>query len=484
MMTSIYYLYAFHRDFRNKFAIFSFIAAALSVLANYVLLNYVLALFVIILALYGYETLQKSSGVRQLCKKAWPVSVLFGLLMLGVLPIAFQLRDAGALFFGGQSFWKDTIHSLVDRSFYELGYNYWFQRAAKLYIFLVLAGAVVFACMKIRKKQFSPNKLFLISMLLILAMCCVGLVLQHELLDTLYLVERTAILFIVLFSIILVFFIHEVAMEKPTAAFVTHVSAFAMSIHMLLSLNLSYVLEWKLNANTKEMLQDLERIKQVPPEKSTVSMNIPLPFETDINFYRVVNQLTWLNPVIRSKERNRLDDYYFLTQKELAGLAPDSIEVLKTYPITQNVLIRPKYRFNTVRTAIEQELNFEKEPQHCYVMDKDMEYSKELTYEIDEHITKTKNAVVVFEVEAKPVSLKNCDVGMVISLSSRLGTYLWTRMSAMDYLKDTNSYCTLSLSSIIPAQFKTGDKLSIYLWNVNKQELFVKKMRFKWLEYQ
>lgn len=485
MMTSIYYLYAFHREFRNTFAVLSVFTGALSVLANYVLLNYVMSLFVVIVMLYSYQAIQQPSQKKIVLKNILPVAFVFFLLLVVVVPIAFKLREAGALFFGGEGgFWKDTIHSIVDRSFYELGYNYWFQRMAKAFIFLVVSGACVFAFIKIRKKQFSQNKLFLISMLLILLMCSASVILQHVLLNTLYLVDRTALFFVTLFSVILVFFIHELSEEKPRTVYIIYFTATLLSIHMLLSLNLNYVLEWKLNADTKEMLQDLEKLKTITPEKNNVSINIPLPFETDINFYRDVNELGWLNPVQRSRERNKLDDYYYLTQKELAELVPDEIEILKSYPVTKNVLARAKHRFTQVKTAISQEMDFEKEAQQQYAMDKDTEFSKSFTYVLNDSITPHQHAVIVFEIEAKPLSPSTCDLGMVITLENTQGPYVWTRVSTMDYMKHTDTWTTATFTCIVPEQAKAGDKLSIYLWNPRKQELLIKKMRFKWLEYQ
>lgn len=484
MMTSIYYLYAFHRGFRNKDALLSLFTGALSVLANYVTLNYVMALFAVIVMLYSYRAMQEPSQKAAFWKNILPVVILFSVLLIGVLPMAFQLKEVGALFFGGQGFWKDTIHSIVDRSFYEVNYNYWFQRIAKTYIFLALAGAGIFALIQIRKKQITPNKLFLVSMLLILVMCCASVILQHKLLDTLYLIDRTALFLVVLFSVILVFFLNELSAEKPGVAFVAYASAVLMIIHMALSFNLNYVLEWKLNADTKEMLQDLEKIKTIPPEKNNVSINIPLPFETDINYYRDVNQLTWLNQVSRSKERNKLDDYYYLTQQELAALSPDSIEILKIYPVTKNVLAKPKYRFNQVKAAVSQEMDFENEPEHAVLIGKDMEYSKNFTYILNDSILSHKHAIVQFEIEAKPLSLHSCDLGMVITLDGVHGPYLWNRLSTLDYMKSTDIWTTASFTCIVPEQARAGDKLSLYLWNLNKQELLVRKMRFKWLEYQ
>lgn len=483
LMGSVYYLYVFHRDFKNTYALLSMLTGGLSVFANYVLLNYVLALFGVLLLLYIYQAKQQPEK-GGFWKNVLPVALVFFVLLVIVVPISFALREAGALFFGGLGFWKDTIHSIVDRSFYELGYSYWFQRFAKVYIFVMLTAACIFAFLNWKKKQLSPNKLFLISMLVILATCCASVILQHVLLETLYLVDRTALFLVVLFSVILVFFINELSLEKPRAALIAYLSAFAMSIHLLWSFNLTYVLEWKLNADTKEMLSDLEHLKTIPAEKSTISLNIPLPFETDINFYRDVNQLTWLNYVARSAVRNKLDDYYYLTQKELVALHPDSIEILKVYPLTQNVLARPKNRFKQVTVPVQQEMNFENEPSQHYVIDKNLEFSKSFTYVVNDSLTPHKHAVVVFEAEAKPLSLHTCDLGMIICLENAQGPYLWNRVSTMDYMKDTENWATARFSCIVPEQARAGDKLSVYLWNPGKQELLVKKMRFKWLEYQ
>lgn len=482
MMTSIYYLYAFHNGYKNKDAWLSLFTGALSVLANYVTLNYVMALFAVLVMLYMYHAKQETSQKSTFWRNIVPAVVLFGVLLLVVVPMAFKLKEAGALFFGGQGFWKDTIHSIVDRSFYEIGYSYWFQRIAKTYIFLTITGASVFVLIQIRKKNLSPNKLFLISMLLILAMCCASIILQNQLLDTLYLIDRTALFLVVLFSVILVFFLNEWSAEKPRVACIAYVSAVLMSLHMGLAFNLKYVLEWKLNADTKEMLSDLEKIKTIPPEKSNLSINIPLPFETDINFYRDINQLTWINQVNRSGERSKLDDYYYLTQQEIATLHPDSIEILKIYPLTKNVLAKPKHPYSKVRVVISQEMNFEKEEER--LIDKNLEFSKSFTCVLQDSLINKKHAVVVFNIEAKPLSLKTCDLGMVITIEGVQGPYVWNRVSTMDYMKDTDAWTPASFTCIVPEQAKAGDKLSLYLWNLNKQELLVKKMQFKWLEYR
>jgi hypothetical protein len=405
-------------------------------------------------------------------------------LIIFVLPIAFGLRAAGALYFGGDtSFWTDTLGTIVDRWFYEVGYNYWFQRLAKAFIICTLLGAISFIIFRFLKKQLTYKYSFLISMVWICLFCVMSTIAQHYLLNTLYLIDRTALFFTVLFAVILVFFIQELMMEKPKAAFISYIAAAFVTAHMVLSFNMIYVLEWKWDANTKQMLADLDELKQVPPEKQSISINIPLLFEAGVNFYRRINHLTWLNGAVRSKKRIVSDDYYYLSPKELASLHPDSIEILKTYPVTNNVLVRPKFKWNNPQLCVQQELKFEKEPGQHLLIDGSSLYPKTITYIIPDSVAAYKHSIIVFEALVMSSDLQKNDLGMVIAFENEKGNYSWDGISVQDYIINPNEWSRAVITKALPKDVKGGDKLLVYLWNSKQEELYVKEMRFKWLKY-
>jgi hypothetical protein len=488
MMTSIYYLYVFHKEFENKFASLSVFFAGLSVLANYVMLNYCMALVCTLVLLQLYQTYHSTEAKSKLLlfiKNSSVPVLLFLLLLAFVVPIGLKLRAAGALFFGGNNgFWKDTVHTLIDRSLYKLRYNCWIQRSVKGYVLLILIAATVFAGIRFFRKKISGDVLFLISSILLIVIGAGSTIVQHYLLGTLYLIDRTTLFLFVLFTVMLAFFVSEVARERKGLSAIGYASALGMVIHFVVAFNLNYTLEWKPDSNTKEMLADLEKIKEIPRGKNNISISIPLLFETDINFYRDVKNLTWLNAVARSKKRNLLEDYYYLSPRELAVLNRDSVEILKTYPVTGNVLARPRYKPHPVRVISSDSLKMATEWSKPYTIAPDVEFGKTISYLINDSLTPIKNAVIAVQAQVKTSTPEKDDFILVICLMHGPDMYSWDKVSVRDYVKKADEWTTVYLSSIVPDEARANDELKIYFWNRNKQQLSVKGMHFNWLDYQ
>jgi hypothetical protein len=488
MMVSIYYLYVFHKAFSNTFAGISVFFAALSVLANYVMLNYCLALMGVIVLLQVYHTYHstaaRSKGLFFLRNLSVPL-LIFLLLLALVLPIGLKLRAAGALFFGGNNgFWKDTISTVIDRSFYELNYNCWFQRLAKGFVVLAVLAAAVYAGIRFFRKKISTHALFLITCILLIGISAVSTIIQHHVLGTLYLIDRTALFLVVLFTVMLVFFIDELSVEQKWASSILYLSALILTIHFSFAFNLDYSLEWKPDADTKAMLADLEKIKEIPKGKNNVSISIPLLFETDINFYRDVKKLTWLNTVARSKKRDRLEDYYYLSKREFITLNQDSVQLLKSYPLTGNVLAKPRYGPSIVHAFSSDALQFKSEADKPFDILPETEYGKTLSYIINDSLTPVKNAVIAFRAQVKTDAVEQDDFILVISFQDGSNCYSWQGAHVRDYVKKAGEWTDVYFSCIVPTETKSKDELKIYFWNKHKQQLSVRDMHFNWLDYQ
>ena|SRR6218665_482599 len=488
MMCSIYYFYQLHvKEKKIRFAFLSVFFACLAVLANFVLLNYCVVLFGLIALLFFYNALLAGSSFKEkalsIAKGLALPAILMFLLFLFIVPIAIQLKEAGALFFGGErGFWADTVSTITDRCFYEMGYNYWLQRLAKGFVFLILAGALVFVAGKIAVKKLKGHALFLASLLLLLGLCCLSTVVQHKLMETPYLLDRTALFLVVLFDLIFVFFIAEFSKEKAFAALFVHASAIILIVHFCLSFNLHYVLEWKLDADTKEMLSDLEKIKEVPKGKETVSIGIPLIFDPAINFYREKNGLDWLNTVWRNETTNPLQDYFFLSQDVLASTNRDSIEVLKTYPGSQHVLARPKYPSKELKALVTKELNFENEPDKQFVFNQKDEYGPTFSYIVNDSVTPDKRGIIAFYADVAAPDISRDNLIMVISFqTAEAELYSWQKAYIKDFIKTQRDGYRARFTCIVPQKTRSGDEIKAYIWNPEKQMLHVKHMDFKWL---
>lgn len=490
MMASVYYFYLFHiMEKKGRYAILSVLMACFAVIANFVLLNYCLVLFgiLVLLNIYFFSKSTKTNIQKriELLKGVGVPLVIMILMILFVTPVILKLKEANALFFGGvQNFWKDTMSTITDRCFYEIGYNYWVQRVAKGFVFLVVISAIILIIQKLRKKQLSTNILFLLSVLLLLILCSISTIVQHQLFKTPYLMDRTALFFVVLFGILFSFFISEIAKHRESLTYVSHLSAFLMILHFFAAFNLTYVLEWKLDSETKEMLKDLNKIKEIPKEKETISLGIPLCFDPAINYYRAQNDLTWLNSTWKYEITNLLHDYFYLNPEEMSKIKMDSIEIIKEYPITHSVLAKRKYA-PQIHPAIEKTMDFNKEKNQSFLIDEKVEYGPTFSYIVTKSVTPSTKGFICFYANVKTNDIKKDNLMMIISFQDSSGKlYFWQKAYVKDFIKNDHDWFRASFSCIVPSETKEGDELKAYIWNPDKHLLFIKQMDFKWLEYK
>lgn len=484
MVASIYYLYAyFTNELKTKYAIYCCLFGALATLANFVLLNYFVVAFGIILMIAGYSYIKntKQDSRRHLTTIIFSGGIVF-LSLWFLIPIALKLKEAGALFYGGnKGFWTDTICTIIQRCFYELPYPHVFEQAAKAFLFIVLIVSFVWVAGKIFKKTTTPSSLFLGVLISLIFLCALSTLVQHYFLGTLLLIDRTAMFFVVLFNLALVFLINKLTIQNKKAAFLSLLANMFVVFHFIWSFNLQYVVEWKSNADVKQMLADLKKVVEIPKEKMNVDICIPLSFDQSINYYRAVDNLYWINTVERNATANFLFDYLYLEPKEFTSINTDSMVVFKTYPITGNIFGKPKDLPNLTKVCVIQEHDFTKTASGAYIIDEKTEYSQGFSYIINDSITPGRIAQVVFKAKVLAPDIKQCDLGIIISLENKSGAYKWKRAYIQDYIKKADEWVDVSYTSLIPEEALAGDELKCYIWNSKKHRLLVKKMEFKWL---
>lgn len=487
MMPSVYYLYLLQVDnYKTKYAIASILFAELATLGNLTLLNYCIVLFGVILILLPYNNFKTSnnfsSSIRNTLKQMLLPAFLFAIFMWFILPISFGLKDANALFFGGeQGFWKDTIGTIIPRLWYGLDFTYWLQRSTKGFFLLILLTSTLFVGIKHAKNKKTKGNLFLGSLLLLLFLIVLSTVVQHYVLGTLYLIERGVLFLFVLLMLIFVFFINELVVERKKFQSVIHVVAIIVFVHFMFSLNLKYVYEWKDDCETKEMLTDLEKLKLQPTEKFNLCIGVPLALESSINYYRIVNELSWLNQVMWSKKINYLNDYFFLRPNDLATANKDSLEILKTYPVTKNVLVKPKYPFNKTSVILDSTILLNTN-ETFFNLEASVEYSPGYTHIFNDSLS-GKNSVLSCKIDFQAPKKFTGNMYLITSYQNKEGVYLWVNTRINDFFFDINKPSTAYFTSIIPEHVKAGDELSIYIWNPNKQEMQLKKMQLKCINY-
>jgi hypothetical protein len=484
MMASIYYISVFIADgYKSKNALAAIVLGGLATLANFVLLNYFVVSFGLIV-LFQFIVFNDTPNKKwsSFFKSILFPFIAFSVFLLFIIPVAIQLKNAGALYFGGNnSFWADTVFSIINCSLYSIHYNYLVPILAKVVVVFSVVCATVFFGVMYFKNRSNTNILFLGSLIFLLTMCSFSTIVQHFVLGTLYLVDRTAIFLVVIFNLVFVVFINECTKIKSNIAWTAYLASVFAIIHFVLAFNLSYVLEWRWDADIKQMIVDLDKVKVIPAEKNSISIAIPLEFESSINFYRAKDNRTWINTVDRFDWNDKRFDYLFLSPFEIQKINMDSIEIIKKYPQTGNILAKQKYPPNLTKVCFAYQHNFEKTPEKVYLIDEKTEYSKNITYTVNDSITPDKFAEVIFSATVKAKNdLKN-DILIVLCFQNPKECYNWKGTNIIDFIAEKDVWTNVQYSIFVPKQCKQGDLITAYIWNLHKQHLLVKNMELKWL---
>ncbi len=487
MIASVYFLYKFFmQPMKIKYACLSFLSALLATLANFTWLNYfVISFSFILLILLPGSTTGNLSPIKKWALfiiRALPFVLVFGWALYVLVPYLNKLKEAGAFFFGGTSgFYEDTFCSLGRCSLYGLTYPDWMQTGARIvFLGLVPASVVHTLILTIRKKS-TNTSLFSGIIAMAALLCCLATIVQHKWLGNLYLLDRNAVFFLPLFHLAFVFLGNELSLRSRKVLVLYAIAGSLFAAHFIRSVNFSYTLEWKFDADIKHMLSDLDSLKRIPKEKSSVSVGVPLIYDQPINFYRATRHLTWLNMAERSDPVDLNNDYLYLRPEQLQNASPDSIEVLKKYSVTNSVLARPKYKRDHCVERLREKLSFEREAQGKFIFDARTEYSKGFTYTVNDSVTPGRNAEIVFRSVIMAPDLDSCNVGVIMSFERKKSTYLWKRLYVKDFLQKENEWTTIHFTWPVPQGTNAGDMLHLYFWNWEKQRLYVKEMEYRWL---
>lgn len=303
MALSCYQLFAYLRQPGWRSLNLALVTGLLSVESNFTLLNFYLALAGVFSLVFVRLAVAKELDGRTLRRHI--IRLLLISLLVGVLverPLR-RITSAKQLFGGNTGFWHDTVESLLRQSlygqFYADGVFPWFNTALML---LLAAMAGLFVLILFREGRNALKQPFAAAFLL-LSLSALSIIIQHIWLGTEYLQDRTGIFFLLLTSICLVCGLEYIAAAagvtgRRAATSVALLLVLLQTAHLAQSANLKYVLDWKYDANTLEMLNALE--KEVS-RNTTLALPVRLGanphFEPSINFYRKTLNMDWLQPV-------------------------------------------------------------------------------------------------------------------------------------------------------------------------------------------
>lgn len=338
---SIFYLLEYIESKLEKKLIFTLIFSMLAILSNFSLLVYFVSLIAVI-NLYWISSISRID-FKAFFRQNIPIIICSLLLVLILFEPLRKLIKYKEFYDGGiVGFWSDTVGSLVSATLYEKPYQVAASTFLRYFIgfsSFLLFISFLYKIFRLKLKAFSEKTVVLT---LLLFFPCIVTIAQHYILKSNYLINRMALFFIPIFFMNILLIIQEYANSlslKILTRSLVYVIAVLTTIHTINSLNAKCALYWNFDADTKNMMIDLDSL--VKKESiSKVKLGVMTLYEPAINFYRQTKKYEWLEKVTEDGYRDRVYDFYYLGDSSSNYIASKHMSVLHHYPLSNSVLAK------------------------------------------------------------------------------------------------------------------------------------------------
>jgi len=267
-----------------------------------------------------------------------------GLVATGVLfPMIKPLVSSGRIDYGGDTgFWADSVVSLLKKSMYDMPYRHQATTVAAWFLIVVFVLTFLIFLMQARGRLI--NRAFpLWGIAILLVLMAAGTLLQFRLFGTPFLMSRTALILWPLLVLIPIFLLdylaryHHLSIPMLVISF-TLIAA--TGYHATRTLNLTHCLEWRFDADNKEMLQTLDK-EMHPTPVSHIRLASTWLMEPSLNFYRLTLPLPWLAPVDRSGPFTDAR-FRYAAPHDADSLKKLDLPVIKHFTVSDNTLFRSR----------------------------------------------------------------------------------------------------------------------------------------------
>ena len=499
---SIWYLYRFLRtDLRVTYSQASLGLAILAVTAHLTLIHFLISLPVVILLA---TILFAPGGGGFLHRAAYALRVhavglaVVGLFLLPTAVVLRRFRNADTFFYGGTtSFWKDTVVGVFEASLYEKGYPALLGSLLGVLAMLLMATAVwVSVGMVVRHRH--PSELFLPALVFLVCSCALATIGQHHLLDVHYLTRRTGLYLLVLGAFVVVALADAMARTSKTWRYCFAIGSVFVALHLLNCLNLTYVLEWRLAADVKEMIADIAVARNaMPAVERTTTLGMNLEFEAPLNFYRLVDGLAWLNVATRRMKFHPLSDFYLYSDRDWQNVNADSFVVLKTYPLNNSRLLQRKSRPAHYEIRFDRTLDFEgpadsmttpgaTSSEVAYngirsgITDAHHPRSGEIHYSPDLAHHPANGSLITVRAMIWMQSLRNTTARLDVTFERKDRVYAWQGMTVLDDARRAQTWFPVYFTAFVPPDAQPGDRVSVSLSNEGDL-VYIDDLKVQWI---
>jgi hypothetical protein len=329
------------------------IFASVTVLASIPFVNFCVAMFAVLGAIVLWRS--RPTSLDQATWRAWLGRALRGSLPLLVsglavvavmLPPILKLRQLNHFYIGGTiGFWTDTVGSLVDGSLYNVFYEDAAMPVVQVFVAVMLLLSAGLLVVRLVRRQADAHLTLTAIVLALVLLMSVSSIAQHQLLGVNYLKGRIGIMFVPLFSLLVLNFFLSLGklLQGTRFSLVSPVAivllAALLGFHAANTLNTSYSAVLRGNASTRQMIDDLTAHYESTygQDGTPVKVGISAGFKPVVEYYIVTRQLEWL----KLQEFNTLRedyDYYYYDVDDGVVLNKKNLIRLDTYPLTGGVL--------------------------------------------------------------------------------------------------------------------------------------------------
>jgi hypothetical protein len=476
MMTSLYFACKFIEENTTiKAAFLSLMFAALALLANFTILSYViiLAFLLVVNNSIRNNSKEKTDKRNEIPLRRWNSLIIlspFSVLII-VVPILIKLRNAHALYAGGYStdFWRYTVVSIIKMTFDKtpivVNYPYLFE----ICIIVILIAVLAMIIYKIKTDKSFWKSSFLVHIFILIILCAIENILQHHLFDINYLYERTALMYIPLFTVLLIFlFENSYSIFKKTTMIIYSLLFIVLTINYFHVASLNRVIQHVWNPDLRDMENYLKQNhKEIPADKITLSIGMGSEFESDMNSYITTYFLRWLNRVDSIDEFNQLNDYFFIKKKDMLLL--NNVTILREYPKSNMVLLENKKTWNRKEIVDKKLMN--------WVVD-----STVITYIVDDSTINFKNAILNFKTIIKTKTLdQNAAIKVYIERNKKV---FYSRSEELiNYMVKENDPTQIILSILLPQGIEKGDVIKAFIYKDQPYPIYTKDMKMRIVSY-
>lgn len=321
-MGSIFYLVRYVEVKRPSLAFWSLLLGALAVASSFTMLNYWLAIAGVI----------NVYGLVHAGRNRWQGTPLYTLLVaVGLFALLYEplrkLQLTGRLFYGGHTgFYSDTLVSLTKYSLYSPQAGAATMVVLNVLLFLFLLVLVV--SWAYQRHLFSIKHVLLGTTLV----CVAAVWLQHQLLGTLFVIDRAALFFYPLLILVASFSLNGFAHTRFSKLSWLIVGAFC--INMLLQGNFNKTAIWYFDAHSRTILAAMnEEGKQA---QRIIKLDYSWPVIPSVTYYFTrqpfANVMLMKDPLDRERLNPEATHYIYLGQ---------SLEKVGYNAATQTILQLP-----------------------------------------------------------------------------------------------------------------------------------------------